>query len=156
VRAYPLMKLLIALRDRFYPPHMLRRPHGETGAYGYIATDGAARLRPFIWQAEADGRAERVFAGEPVVFTPDACERPALRAAPPRRRSDRRPSPQRHSARVRGVGQRRLPGRGQMRMAVHAGKRRVFRPVAAPAAQALRESPPRRRFWQARRPVLET
>lgn len=156
VRAYPLMKLLTALRDRFYPPHMLRRPHGQVGAYGYIATDGAALLRPFIWQAEADGHAERLFAGGPVAFTPAAGEPPALRAAPPKRRSGGRPAPQRHSARVRGVGQRRLLRRGRMLLAVHAGKRRVFRPVAAPAAEAGRAAPPKRRFWQARRPVLET
>jgi hypothetical protein len=61
VAEVPLGKLLRALRDRLYPPHMLCRDGRETGAYGYVVRRGSARLRPFVWEG-APAAPRRVYA----------------------------------------------------------------------------------------------
>ena len=131
VRAYPLLRLLTVLRDRFYPPHMLRRPHGMCGAYGYIATQGAARLTPFIWHTQPGGRIQRITATGYATFTPAAGDAPAAIAPRPKRACPARRSPARQGVRARGIGQRRQQRRRLALCAAHAGRRRVFRPVPA-------------------------
>jgi len=65
----PLLTLLKGLRDRLYPPHMLRRSHDTIGAYGYIVLRGNARLRPFVWQG-APAAPRRVYARGYAALTP--------------------------------------------------------------------------------------
>ena len=127
IAEYPLRKLLAALRDRYYPPHMMCRAHHMTGAYGYIAQTGFDRLTPFIWQG---GRAESVRQMTDTgyaVFTPDLAAEPlALRryCAPPR-------MPVRHSPRRRGVSARRVRMRVVGVCKTPPRRRRVLRPIAA-------------------------
>jgi len=70
VREYTVRKLLGAFRDRFYPPHMLCRPHLEMGSYRYIVQTGSLRLQPYVWEDEPDSFPRRRFAEGMAVFTP--------------------------------------------------------------------------------------
>lgn len=70
VREYPVRKLLGAFRDRFYPPHMLSRPHQEMGSYSYIVQEGSKRLRPYVWEDVPGALPRRRYAGGEAVFTP--------------------------------------------------------------------------------------
>ncbi len=146
VRAYTLARLLGGLRDRFYPPHMLRRPHGETGAYGYIATLGASRLTPFIWRALPGGQAERLTVPCYAAFTPAAGDAPGTAA---RRTPPRTYAPRRRGARGRGISRQRPRRNARLRCAAHAGPRRVFRP--APGAANAPRSKSLLRFLPFRR-----
>ncbi len=69
VAGLPLGRLLRALRDRLYPPHMLCRGGRFPGAYGYIVRQGGARLRPFVWEG-APAAPRRAFAEGFVRFAP--------------------------------------------------------------------------------------
>ena len=91
--------LLVALRDRFYPPHMMCRPHRAKGAYGYIAKEGSARLRPSVW-ADAPGKPHRLYAEGYAAFVPFTGAVGNL----PRRRSAPYRAPAGFSPRGRGIG----------------------------------------------------
>ena len=94
IRDYPLRRLLAAARDRYHPPHMLRRAHGALGAYGYIALEGSERLSAAVWALDAQG--EPVCRALPgyVRFTPEPDAEPSVPERPRRasRSRARRPA----------------------------------------------------------------
>jgi hypothetical protein len=142
VRAHTLIVLLTALRDRFYPPHMLVRPHGQTGAYGFIASQGAGILQPFLWHGTADGSVTRLLAAGYAAFTPAAGEGGAGRL---QRRDTGRPSQRYRSVRGHGQNRRRLERQKRLCCAAHAGRRRVFHCVAKAAPNVAGATKPARR-----------
>ncbi len=91
VRSMSIRRLMEALRDRMHPPHMLCRADNRPGAYGYIVLQGCARLRPFVWEANAGETPRLRFAAGYAAF--------AGRASAPPIRQPSRPSP-----RSRGIG----------------------------------------------------
>ena len=142
VRDTTLRELLGALRDRFYPPHMLCRAQLAPGAYGYIVRDGNARLRDFVWE---DGQSAfpRCREGEGfVTFTPD----PTADARKARRKTQLPHEPAGRSPRERGrsaMHQRRM---AQIRGDLGIQRRRRLRVALSQVASPARKRA-RRRFW---------
>ncbi len=140
VREVPLVQLLTLLRDRYYPPHMLRRGHGQPGAYGYIVREGWARLTPFLWESDAGGELHTHFAPQYARFTPDADEgcAPSVRrpARQPAQAATRRRSRRPERAKPRSC---RRPGLAARRRVLHASQ---ALPTAITATAAQRAGAP--------------
>ena len=122
VQAHSLRVLLTALRDRYHPPHMMRRAHGATGAYGYIAGEGHSRLMPFYWALDAQGQPVRCTLGRYAAFTPAPTEE-----IPAARHRKRMRAPVARGLRAQGMGRRRPRRRSPLPANTPPSRKRVYR-----------------------------
>ncbi|HNW86672.1 MAG TPA: hypothetical protein PLP25_09000 [Candidatus Limiplasma sp.] len=145
VREYSLRALLGAMRDRFYPPHMLCREHFAPGAYGYIVRLGSARLRASVWEDRQSLPPGRRQAEGFAVFIPEQAA--AVRAS--RRKTLWLREPAGHSPRDRSRSALHARRTAAAQAYCVPCRRRMIRLAQIQPAQPDSQRP-RRRFWRMR------